>query len=436
MSHVKPLGTVPGYDIISPGTVVPDPDLREYHSRMALASISKRHSPKRHPHRPSQTSAVKRATQPFKTPLFVDEEDDLEAAIQQSLEQHDAEVLQRTIESSKNDALSRESSASAESSLNDLNQKLSADPDSDSDLYVPAPSRLETALAFANTSPNKRSFISPPKASNSPSLFGHPSLLQSETSIEVVTAPPNNILGIDDDESEEMEEVAPISLGSSFAVSASEMSEPRLSDTNKMQVEIAVPPHTESGARTTTSTDPQQRESPPTSSPQDNPISVASNVNTSKSVPLNPIEASKGHVQGLPQVDFLPSVPSPHLALSTGVVIEDIAEENIPSDWDRSPSPGAGNSSERDTSKLAAPNEDWDAAQEMDVVAEERDFAQFLSQMKGQDLEAARREIDNEIRDLNKQKKVAMRDSEDVTQHMISQIMVQSPDIANFIQHS
>ena len=37
------------------------------------------------------------------------------------------------------------------------------------------------------------------------------------------------------------------------------------------------------------------------------------------------------------------------------------------------------------------------------------------------------REIDDEIRELNKQKKSAMRDSEDITQQMISQIMVRLP---------
>lgn len=62
----------------------------------------------------------------------------------------------------------------------------------------------------------------------------------------------------------------------------------------------------------------------------------------------------------------------------------------------------------------------------MDPHAEEDEYTRFLSQMKGKDIDTVRREIDDEIRELNKQKKSAMRDSEDITQQMISQIMVRS----------
>jgi DNA excision repair protein ERCC-5 len=60
----------------------------------------------------------------------------------------------------------------------------------------------------------------------------------------------------------------------------------------------------------------------------------------------------------------------------------------------------------------------------MDPHAEEGEFARFLSQVKGKDLDDVRREIDDEIKSLNQQKKTAMRDSEDITQQMIAQIMV------------
>ncbi|KAH7106359.1 hypothetical protein BKA62DRAFT_686909 [Auriculariales sp. MPI-PUGE-AT-0066] len=66
----------------------------------------------------------------------------------------------------------------------------------------------------------------------------------------------------------------------------------------------------------------------------------------------------------------------------------------------------------------------WDAAQEMDIQAEESGFAQFLSQVKGRDLGSVREEIDAEIDELNKQRRAAQRDSEDITQQMTSQIMV------------
>lgn len=68
----------------------------------------------------------------------------------------------------------------------------------------------------------------------------------------------------------------------------------------------------------------------------------------------------------------------------------------------------------------------WDAAEEMDLHAEEGEFARFLSQVKGRNLNDVRREIDDEIKILNEQKKAAMRDSGDITQQMVSQIMVRS----------
>jgi DNA excision repair protein ERCC-5 len=60
----------------------------------------------------------------------------------------------------------------------------------------------------------------------------------------------------------------------------------------------------------------------------------------------------------------------------------------------------------------------------MDAHAEEGEFARFVSQVKGRDLDDVRAEIDEEIKSLNQQRKAAMRDSEDITQQMISQIMV------------
>jgi DNA excision repair protein ERCC-5 len=67
---------------------------------------------------------------------------------------------------------------------------------------------------------------------------------------------------------------------------------------------------------------------------------------------------------------------------------------------------------------------DWDAAQEINVQEEEGEFIRFASQIKGRDLVQVRNEIDDEIRVLHQQRKAAMRDSEDITQQMVSQIMV------------
>jgi len=96
-------------------------------------------------------------------------------------------------------------------------------------------------------------------------------------------------------------------------------------------------------------------------------------------------------------------------------------EEHV-SRWSRSPSPARldGPVTE-DQPKL---DEDWDAAHEIDPQAEEGEYARFISQVRGKDLQAVQREIDDEIKSLHQQRKVAMRDSEDVTQQMVSQIMM------------
>lgn len=68
--------------------------------------------------------------------------------------------------------------------------------------------------------------------------------------------------------------------------------------------------------------------------------------------------------------------------------------------------------------------DEWDAAKEIDANQEEGEFARFMSHVKGRNMEEVRREIDAEINDLNQQRKNAMRDSDDITQQMIAQIMV------------
>jgi DNA excision repair protein ERCC-5 len=60
----------------------------------------------------------------------------------------------------------------------------------------------------------------------------------------------------------------------------------------------------------------------------------------------------------------------------------------------------------------------------VDMNAEGDDYARFLSQIKGRNLIEVRQEIDNEIRTLNQQNKVAMRDSEEITHQMVAQIQL------------
>jgi len=120
------------------------------------------------------------------------------------------------------------------------------------------------------------------------------------------------------------------------------------------------------------------------------------------------------------------SLPSSSgVAVFGGTIPESDDESTV--EWSRSQSPIHGAASGERTSAASPAAETWDAAQEMDPHAEEGEFARFMSQVKGRDLNTVTREIDEEIRTLNQQKKAAMRDSEDITQQMISQIMVCIP---------
>lgn len=94
----------------------------------------------------------------------------------------------------------------------------------------------------------------------------------------------------------------------------------------------------------------------------------------------------------------------------------------------RPPSPEELFSDDDESRPLTPPVEerDWDPAHEMNPDAEEGDFAQFVSQVKGRDIDDVRREIDEEIASLNNQRKNAMRDAEDINQQMVNQIMVRS----------
>ena len=174
--------------------------------------------------------------------------------------------------------------------------------------------------------------------------------------------------------------------------------------------------------------------------------------------PLVPSRDPKSSVQSEPAPSFqLPPTAIPAAVAETFPLerAEEGAdggdEEEVPiSDWSRSPSPRprpSGGEAGPSTSGMALdrsrglldPDESFDqgppgeqdqeqeafdAAHEMDADAEAGEFARWMSQVKGRDLDDVRKEIEQEINGLRKEQKAAMRDSEDITGQMIAQIMV------------
>lgn len=132
-----------------------------------------------------------------------------------------------------------------------------------------------------------------------------------------------------------------------------------------------------------------------------------------------------------------PLVPSPFPDVD--MILLDVEEGDPSPPWSRTPTPEPALESASAVATDSAPpqqldgssatggsrlEKDFDAADEIDLQAEEGDFASFMSQVKGKDLGAARKEVDEEIAALNKERKAAMRDSEDVTQQMVGQIKI------------
>lgn len=104
---------------------------------------------------------------------------------------------------------------------------------------------------------------------------------------------------------------------------------------------------------------------------------------------------------------------------------DDEDEEHI--QWSRSASPVSRPPLHPAQSGETIPSDVEDADEDMapaDMVVEEDDYARFLASIKNRDLNEVRTEIDDEIRVLNAQNKLAMRDSDEITQAMISQIQV------------
>ncbi|OCH95371.1 PIN domain-like protein [Obba rivulosa] len=462
-------------EVAIPEPVPYDADLREHRRIQALSALAERYSPKKLA--PLTTKPMKK---PTSRPLFdLDDEDqpdgdlaggkieydtELSQAIQESLELQEESHFRQALEASRTESTDSQrqmhSTQGASSSALTLDLTRATTPDrrlntsvlpensDDDDLYV-SPTRLETALSIAGAGPSRRpprSFLHDNTTSSSPispATFGVPSLLLSTTESELL---PVDDVAQGTESEDDMEEV-PVSITAPALrlhdTPAREASPQVIDDQGTMSTQpatlpvsdsdedmeevlptpapmMAIPPEEPASARRQFTPTPRAaRPSPmpmagvvPVSPPSiRTPSLLASTKPSEEPTPANGVDVSP---------DLSPPGETRVMELS---VAEDVDDSDNDDDAEpRSSSPFAEASGEVPSAD-AAPD-DWDAAQEMNPQAEEGEFARFISQVKGKDIETVQREIDEEIRALNQQKKAAMRDSEDITQQMVSQIMV------------
>ncbi|KAI0367801.1 PIN domain-like protein [Pilatotrama ljubarskyi] len=464
--------------ISAPPAEVPyDPDLREYRRGQALAALAERYTPKKLAPLTTKVTRKRNAR-----PLFEPEEDELpqlgdvdedaedpelSLAIQESIELQEEASLQRAIEESRLAAsTSTGSGKTGDSSTSGAHatprpptsidrrrpQQFIAvsDESDDEDLYA-SPTRLETALSIGGAAPRRPpvSMSTGSAAFPSSSTFGMPTLLMTEQSAPA-QAPATEVMSVASESDEDMEEVpveptrspspaavppqftpsvsAPARLeqlsGGSFANPAPIAID---SDSDDEMEEVLPPPTRPSPSRLPMGQSLAQHTIDITNHPD-----PASDRSASPAPPSHVYTGSAD--AGVPSAgpSSRPSLHEAHVSeqspdLPAGKKDAEPSDSEAEGDGgqsSRSPSPTADPSMEAARRAQGASTEDWDAAQELDPHAEEGEFARFISQVKGKDIDAVRREIDDEIRELNKQKKNAMRDSEDVTQQMISQIMI------------
>lgn len=419
---------------------------------MALSAIAKRRVPK--PPARLQKKAIDRKTK--SVPLFQlddDDDDDLNFAIQQSFDNlthsvdnsHDRDPLLTSarpsnsadwdevddddvaIQSSLHESIahshermqtSTSSPVNAHASSSTSFAKLAAHPqllNIPSSHHFSPSTRLETALSIANTgSAARKTSYNTPKH-----------IVSSSTSRQLtpMTTPPSNLA---------TEHI----LGSE-----SDLEEISFNDPAPKHISVLRAPRTPDHLAVTNISD----------SDMEDVSAAETTTNFLKETLIDP-NSSTSTPQLVSDSDMLPSfydltnemgfispatagqIAAPLISQSQNVESMDSPEEEPLTQWSRSPSPVANLLNNKSSSRPASPTaETWDAAQEMDPEAEEGDFVQFISQVKGKKLDDVQREIDDEIKTLNKQKKVAMRDSEDITQQMIAQIMVTSSQTSAFL---
>jgi DNA excision repair protein ERCC-5 len=426
-----------------PGQAQPDPDLHEFRRHMALAGIGKRRTSKNLA--PLSTKPPKKKTQPLfglddddLPPAQTTDDDDptLQLAVKESLESQEDAELRRALGASREEPHRTAAGASTVAGP-DVSETVASEASDGDELTVPG--RLETALAIANAGPTPKSISMTRRLTSLPqtSFFNAPKLL-----IDHSTSPSPDLS--EDAPLEYLDHIEEVAKETS-PVSASPITPngdrgflgnvPGLTTTDEpIQVEpidelLGVVSDSDEDMEPVPLPIPEKRSSATTSLPSTPKAKALVSANRRTSVSgrvhfeddvLSTGQASAASSRSeshAPQSLQEPVIPDSDLS----------DEEKVISDWSRSPSPVADALATTETEAPKAPavdDDSWDAAQEMDPHAEEGEFARFLSQVKGKDLDDVRREIDEEIKTLNQQKKAAMRDSDDITQQMIAQIMV------------
>jgi DNA excision repair protein ERCC-5 len=369
-------------------------------------------------------------------PAADDDDPTVQLVLQESLEFQENADMERVLEASRKEfqeLQSAEATSTAGGSL-DVSEHLASEASDGDELNVPG--RLETALAIANAGPTPKSISMTQRISSShleASVFNAPKLLIDQ---------PSPSPGLSDDASleyldvmDEIEQAISPANGSHTTPKAIDVSQGHM----PLPVETDESRQVESTVEEVGDIDDsdEDMEPVPISLPEDKlsaPISLLETPKSKDAFPA-PRGTTKVHFDddnlpaertSITQTPSRESVAQYPTETSLTADSENSEEEHVISDWSRSPSPVVDSllATETPTSKAPTIEDSWDAAQEMDPHAEEGEFARFLSQVKGKDLDDVRHEIDEEIRTLNQQKKAAMRDSDDITQHMIAQIMV------------
>ena len=424
---------------------------------MALSAISNRTTSKNL--RPLTTRTIDRKSKTV--PLFdLDDDDELlaEQPVFDYSEVNDDDLVAYAVQESFDHSNSTKNVASTSQdrltspAIRPVSHSRDSSPEDDFYMDYPAPTRLETVLSIANADGSSRVQLSPSKSVSGSILFGRPTLLTgpsnqprmpaaslSSSDREITTVATTEVRSDQTSLPQRPENRRDVTPEQSASSSIVPISIDESDDDDDME-EVPVPftPHNTMHDNPLHVASSRPDGSPTPSLPLVPPIEEVQDVLHFQGPVIVPLDGDLNndnprHVASpRPDGSLSPSLPNVPPIVEVQDVLPFQGPVIVPLDADlnndplfiisRTPSPSHDAQDIRPPSPPIA--EDWDAAEEMDVQAEEGEFARFISQVKGKDLSSVRKEIDDEIKALNEQKKIAMRDSEDITQQMVSQIMV------------